>query len=198
MSRLGFVAATSLAVTLGAVAYHPSARAADLTEGQARHAFIDNGCTNVGELSRDENGMWHGMCQKTPVPTEMAIDKNGKMVAAPTSHAISRGAALSILTNAGCTNASSLSRDASGAWHAMCQKTPLPAGMMVSADGKVGPDNGSAGMTGDAARSILTNAGCTTISDLGLTADGQWTGICWKGGQPVQASVSADGKSTFR
>jgi hypothetical protein len=197
MSRLGLVAATSLAVTLGVVAYHPSARATDLTEGQARNVFIDNGCTNVGELSRDENGMWHGMCQKTPVPAEMAIDKNGKMVAAPASHAISRGAALSILTNAGCTNASSLSRDASGAWHAMCQKTPTPVGMMVSADGKVGPDTGYSGMSEHRARSILTDAGCSTISNLDANAAGEWSGICWKGGQPVQASVTADGKSAF-
>ena len=192
MLRLWFGAATMLAVTLGA-----SAHAADLTEGQARHVFINSGCANVGTLSRDENGMWHAMCQKTPVPAAMAIDKDGKMVAAPAYHGISAGTARSILADAGCSNISSLSRDANGAWHAMCQKTPLPAGMMVSADGKAGPDSGYGGMSEHQARSILTSAGCSTISNLGANAAGEWSGMCWKGGQPVQASVSADGKSAF-
>jgi hypothetical protein len=192
MFRLWFGAATMLAVTLGV-----SAHAADLTEGQARHAFINNGCANVGTLSRDESGMWHAMCQKVPVPAAMAIDKDGKMVAAPAYQGISAGAARSMLLNAGCTNISSLTRDASGAWHAMCQKTPLPAQMMVSADGKAGPETGYSGMSEHRARSILVDAGCSTISGLGANAAGEWTGMCWKGGQPVQASVSAEGKSAF-
>ncbi len=198
MPRFRFAAVAALAVTLGTFAYHPSARAADLTEGQARHVFINNGCANVGTLSRDGNGMWHAMCQKTPVPAAMAIDKDGKVVAAPAYQGISAGAARSILADAGCSNISSLTHDASGAWHAMCQKTPLPVEMMVSTDGKAGPDSGYGGMSEHRARSILTNAGCSSLSNLGANAAGEWTGMCWKGGQPVQASVSADGKSAFK
>ena len=197
MSRLGFVAATSLAVALGVVAYHPSARAADLTEGQARNVFIDSGCTNPGGLSRDSNGMWRATCQKTPVPAEMAINSDGKVVPAPTYNGITRGAAHSMLVKAGCSNVSTLAQDTSGNWHATCQGTPLPTQMMVSADGKVGKDTGYAGMSEHHVRSILMNAGCSTISGLGTSANGGWTGMCWKGGQPVQASVSPDGKATF-
>ena len=198
MSRFGFGAVTAFAVAVGTFAYTASAHAADLTEGQARNVFMNNGCANVGTLSRDENGMWHGMCQKSPVPAAMAIDHDGKMIEAPAYRGISEGAARSILAKAGCSNVSSLTHDASGTWHATCQMTPLPVEMMVSADGKAGTETGYGGMSEGRARSILTDAGCSTISNLGANAAGEWTGICWKGGAPVQASVSANGRSMFR
>jgi hypothetical protein len=197
MTGFRLAAVTALAVTLGTFAYHPSARAADLTEGQARHVFIDSGCTNVGSLSRDSNGMWRAMCQKTPTPAEMAISSDGKVVPAPAYSGITRGSAHSMLVNAGCSNMSALGQDASGNWHATCQGTPFPTQMMVSADGKVGKSTGYAGMSEHGARSILTDAGCSTISGLGASTNGEWTGMCWKGGAPVRATVTADGKSTF-
>jgi hypothetical protein len=197
MSGFRFAAATALVVTLGMFAYHPSARAAELTEGQARNVFVDSGCSNIGALSRDSNGMWRAMCQKTPVPAEMAINSDGKVVPAPANTGVTRGTAHSALVSAGCSNMSALAQDANGAWHATCQGTPFPTQMMVSADGKVGKDPGYTGMSESRARSILTDAGCSTISSLGSSGAGGWSGMCWKGGQPVQASVSADGKPAF-
>jgi hypothetical protein len=128
----------------------------------------------------------------------MAIDHNGKVVEAPAYKGISEGAARAILAKARCANVSSLTHDTSGTWHATCQMTPLPVEMMVSADGKADPENGYGGMSADRARSILSGAGCNTISNLDANATGEWTGTCWKGGAPVQASVSANGRSMFR
>ena len=69
------------------------------------------------------------------------------------------------------SNMSALAQDASGNWHATCQGTPFPTQMMVSADGKVGKDTGYAGMSEDHVRSILTDAGCSTISAPSQASD---------------------------
>jgi hypothetical protein len=184
----------------GAALASQPAHADGVSEAQARHLMIDAGCSNVGTLSRDGNGVWHGVCQKTPLPSRMAVDASGKVMAnAPAYGGVSEGQARSALTDASCGNMSSLSQDSNGVWHANCQKAMFPVAMKVGADGKAIPEAGGfSGLTEGHARSILTDAGCSTISGLSLDAAGNWSGSCWKGGAPVLVMVDAGGKVSTR
>ena len=84
-----------------------------------------------------------------------------------------------------CTNPSALSRDASGNWHGYCSK----GAMMVTAQGKVVPDNGDQGTRPNGvsqrqAMSAMWNA-CNNPSTLNEDSQGNWHGYCSKGAMMV-------------
>jgi hypothetical protein len=57
----------------------PESGGNELSEAHARSIMMDSGCSNVSNLSRDSKGIWVGMCTKGGVPTQVAVDQNGKM-----------------------------------------------------------------------------------------------------------------------
>lgn len=172
------------AVAMLAVGAAGSASAQGLTESQAR-AVLSNKCGNIGELSRDSAGGWHGTCDAG----QMMVDPSGQTMAENNKASfggLSEGQALAVMNNA-CSNVSELSQDSQGNWHGSCSSGP----MVVTSKGQVMADKGGAGMTEDNVRAIA-NGACGSVSDLSVDAAGQWSGVCDKG------RFSVDSKGAIR
>ena len=136
--RLATTAAAMMGFAVASLGLAGSARAAEtgMTEGAARMALINGGCSNLGSLSKDSTGAWHATCQGTPFPTAMSVGADGKISKGSVHQGMSEGNARSALSNAGCGNISGMRVDTEGVWHAACQGTPFPSNMMVGPDGK--------------------------------------------------------------
>ena len=176
------IAMTVAVLTFGAAGV---ASAQGLTEAQAR-AVLSNKCGNIGELSRDSTGGWHGTCDAGP----MMVDTSGRVVADNNKASyggMSEGQALAAMNNA-CSNVSELSQDGRGNWHGSCSAGP----MMVTPQGQVIADKGGSGLSEDNVRAVA-NGACGSVSDLSVDAAGQWSGVCDKG----RFTVNSNGAIKF-
>ena len=178
----------SMMVTAVAVLSFAAAGAASaqgLTEAQAR-AALSNRCGNIGNLSHDAAGGWHGTCDAG----RMMVDRGGQVLAEDNKAGyggMSQGQALAAMNNA-CANVSELSQDSRGNWHGTCSSGPK----MVDAQGQVVADKGEGGLTEDNVRAIADGA-CGSVSELSVDAAGQWSGVCDKG----RFRVDSAGKISF-
>lgn len=57
----------------------PAHGANSFTQGQAKTRLEKNGFTNVGGLSKDENGVWHGTAQHNGHPVQVWLDYKGNV-----------------------------------------------------------------------------------------------------------------------
>ena len=60
----------------------PVAGRNSFTEGQAKSKIEDAGYSNVGELKKDDNGVWRGKANKGGSPTNVSVDFQGNVNAA--------------------------------------------------------------------------------------------------------------------
>lgn len=60
----------------------PVAGRNSFTEGQAKSKIEDAGYTNVGELKKDDNGVWRGKASKGGSATNVSVDFQGNVNAA--------------------------------------------------------------------------------------------------------------------
>ena len=59
----------------------PVAGANSFTEGQAKSRLESNGFSNVGELKKDDNGVWRGKAMKDGKSVNVSLDFQGNVVA---------------------------------------------------------------------------------------------------------------------
>ena len=64
-------------VTTTANASQPAKGANSFTVGQARTRMEKEGYANVSDLTKDNNGVWHGKAQKDGNPTTVWLDYKG-------------------------------------------------------------------------------------------------------------------------
>jgi hypothetical protein len=57
----------------------PAAGANSFTEGQAKSRLEDNGFTNIGELTKDQNGVWRGKGSKGGKTVDVSVDYQGNI-----------------------------------------------------------------------------------------------------------------------
>ena len=113
----------------------PTGRAPILTEGQARYALAEFGCSNISGLGAGPNGTWHGQCYKAGAPVNVMVDAQGKASNGSPTH-ITEGMARSSLTGFGCSNISSLTMGGDGTWYGQCYKGGAPINVGVNAQGQ--------------------------------------------------------------
>ncbi len=58
----------------------PVAGANSFTEGQAKSRLESNGFSNVGELKKDDNGVWRGKAMKDGKSVDVSLDFQGNVV----------------------------------------------------------------------------------------------------------------------
>ena len=107
-----------------------------VSEGKARYAMMEFGCTNVSGLGNGPGGTWHGQCTKGGAVTDVLVDSKGVAKAEKASH-ITEAKARSVLTDYGCANLSTLSMGADGGWYGQCTKGGSTKGVSVSNSGQV-------------------------------------------------------------
>jgi hypothetical protein len=57
----------------------PAKGANSFTMGEARSRIEKNGFTDVSDLAKDDNGIWHGKAQKGGSPTSVWLDYKGNV-----------------------------------------------------------------------------------------------------------------------
>jgi hypothetical protein len=57
----------------------PAAGANSFTEGQATERLTDSGYTNVTDLQKSEDGVWHGKAQKGGQTMDVTVDYQGNV-----------------------------------------------------------------------------------------------------------------------
>ena len=110
-------------------------RAPIMTEGQARYALTEFGCSNISGLGAGPNGTWHGQCYKAGAPVNVMVDAQGKASNGSPTH-VTEGMARSSLTNFGCSNISTLTMGGDGAWYGQCYKGGAPINVGVNGQGQ--------------------------------------------------------------
>jgi hypothetical protein len=173
----------------------PSAAPA-LTEGQARSIMMDSGCSNVSHLSMSPAGSWHGTCTKGGQTAQVMVDPKGKVAPAAGVDHLTAAHARSALMDYGCSNVSTLSSGPQGSWHGTCTKGGQTVNLMVDQNGKVAPSTAAGHITEGQARSVLMDFGCSNISTLSSGTDGNWSGMCTKGGTTSMVRVDQQGKAS--
>lgn len=58
----------------------PLKGANSFTEGQAKDRALAHGATDVGPLTKDDNGVWRGPAKRDGKPAQVAIDYKGNVV----------------------------------------------------------------------------------------------------------------------
>ena len=58
----------------------PLKGANSFTEGQAKDRVLSHGMTGVGELKKDNDGIWRGSAQQDGKPVQVAVDFKGNVV----------------------------------------------------------------------------------------------------------------------
>ena len=191
------VGASIIALALAAcVAPGVAAAQTALTQAHARSAMTDYGCANVSSLSPGPNGSWHGQCSKGGATVNVMMDSAGKVTSGGMPSHITESSARSAATDAGCNNTSVLSAGPNGSWHGQCSKGGATVNVAVDSTGKVTTGQMPTHLTEGNARSILTDAGCASISSLNSGPDGSWVGQCAKGGKLSNVSVDSKGTVT--
>ena len=107
-----------------------------VTEGRARYAMTEFGCTNISALDTGPGGIWHAQCNKSGAATQVMVDEKGVASATKVKH-ITEPAARSMLTDYGCANVSALSMGADGGWYGQCTKGGSTRRVSVSSSGQV-------------------------------------------------------------
>ena len=164
-----------------------------LSDGHARSAMMQYGCTAISGLSARPDGQYQGQCTKAGKFVNVSMDKTGKVEEVATLNHITDGQARYSLTQFGCANISNLGTGPGGTWHGQCYKAGAPISVMVDAKG-VASVGAPTHVTESAARSMLTGFGCNNISTLTMGGDGSWYGQCAKGGKTQNVSVDSTGK----
>ncbi len=57
----------------------PPSPIVQLTENQARNRIEETGYTQVSDLHRDEQGLWHGRAARNGDPREVSLDAQGNL-----------------------------------------------------------------------------------------------------------------------
>ncbi|MGE4043295.1 MAG: hypothetical protein AB7F35_00475 [Acetobacteraceae bacterium] len=78
-SARGEAADNSAVVTTDRNALVPAAGANSFTEGQARSRLESNGFNNVGNLVKDEDGVWRGQATRDGRQTQVWLDYKGNV-----------------------------------------------------------------------------------------------------------------------
>ena len=105
-----------------------------VTEGRARYAMTDFGCSNISSLGTGPGGTWHGQCYKGGQPINVMVDDKGVATAAAATH-ITENRARSMLTNFGCNNLSTLTMGTDGSWYGQCSKAGRTQDVSVNSSG---------------------------------------------------------------
>ena len=168
--------------------------APSLTDGHARSAMTQFGCSSISGLSVRPDGQYQGQCVKGGQVVNVSMDKTGKVEQVASLNHLTDGQARYALTNFGCSNISNLGTGPGGTWHGQCYKGGVPTNVMVDAKG-VASAAAAPHVTEGAARSMLTDFGCGNISTLTMGGDGGWYGQCTKGGKTQNVSVDSKGKT---
>ena len=187
------IVAGSLASSL-AFAQSPS----PLGEAHARSAMTVFGCSNISALSPGPNGSWHGQCSKGGAIVNVAMDSKGVVTAGNQPTHETEAMARSAATSAGCSSISLLHQGPNNSWHGQCAKGGATVNLAVDSNGTVTTGQPVSFITENNARSILTSAGCSSISTLSAGSDGSWFGQCAKGGKTSNVSVDPKGAVTVQ
>ena len=107
-----------------------------LTDGQARYALTNFGCSNISNLGTGPGGTWHGQCSKGGVATNVMVDAKGVASAGAPPH-ITESNARSMLTDFGCNNISTLTMSGDGGWYGQCAKGGRTQNVSVDGKGKM-------------------------------------------------------------
>ncbi len=182
-----------LSVALPGLALAQGASAPPLTAGHARSAMTQFGCTGITALGVGPDGAYHGQCTKGGQLINVMMDKTGTVSQATNVTHITEGQARYAMTAFGCSNISSLGSGPGGTWHGQCYKGGQPTNVMVDGKGVASAATASH-ITESAARSMLTDYGCSNMSTLTMGMDGGWYGQCSKGGRTQNVSVDSSGK----
>lgn len=107
-----------------------------VTEGRARYAMTDFGCTNISTMQTGPGGTWYAQCTKGGAATQVMVDEKGVASAGKAKH-ITEPAARSMLIDYGCNNLSALSMGADGSWYGQCTKSGRTQSVSVSSSGQM-------------------------------------------------------------
>ncbi len=107
-----------------------------VTEGRARYAMTEFGCSNISSLDNGPGGIWHAQCTKGGAPVQVMVDEKGVASATKVKH-ITEPAARSMLIDYGCNNLSALSMGGDGAWYGQCTKGGSTKNVSVSSSGQL-------------------------------------------------------------
>ncbi len=190
-------AAPGLAFAQADSAPPAQAGARTLTASHARYAMTEFGCTNVHSVHIAPDGAYHGNCTKGGSPITVKMDKDGTVSQTTGVQHITEGRARYAMTEFGCTNISSMGTGPGGTWHAQCTKGGAATPVMVDTKGVASATKGTH-LTEPAARSMLTDYGCNSLSALTMGGDGSWYGQCLKAGSTQRVSVSSSGQITAK
>lgn len=108
-----------------------------VTEGRARYALTDFGCSSISNLGSGPNGTWHGQCLKGGAATNVMVDANGVASAGGTPTHITEAKARSMLTDYGCSSLSTLTMGSDGGWYGQCLKGGSTQRVSVSSSGQM-------------------------------------------------------------
>ena len=176
-----------------AFAQTQTSNAPALTASHARSAMAAFGCTDVHSVAIAPDGAYHGTCTKGGSPISVKMDKDGKVSQTTGVQHVTEGRARYAMTDFGCSNISTMDTGPGGTWHAQCTKNGAPVQVIVDEKGVASASNAKY-ITEPAARSMLTDYGCSNLSTLSMGADGAWYGQCTKGGSTQRVSVSSKGQ----
>ena len=108
-----------------------------ITEGRARYAMTEFGCSNISSMGTGPGGTWHAECTKAGTPrTPVMVDTQGVASAAKASH-LTEPAARSMLIDYGCNSLSTLTMGADGGWYGQCLKGGSTQRVTVSSSGQI-------------------------------------------------------------
>ena len=107
-----------------------------VTEGRARYAMTEFGCSNISSLDTGPGGIWHAQCTKGGAPVQVMVDEKGVASAAKVKH-ITEPASRSMLIDYGCNNISSLTMGGDGGWYGQCTKAGSIQRVAVSSGGEI-------------------------------------------------------------
>ncbi|MBV9653638.1 MAG: hypothetical protein JOZ42_03640 [Acetobacteraceae bacterium] len=196
MKQVATLAALLATIGAGAAWAQQAPATPSLGEGHARALLMDYGCSNVSNVSRGKNG-WYGQCTKGGRTMDVMVKSDGSVGPAAEADTITEAHARAALMQNGCSNVSNLSHGKSGAWHGNCTKGGTTQFVTVDPQGKVSASTANS-ITEGHARAALMQFGCSNVSNLNETAEGDWTGQCTKGGQTVNVSVDEKGAPRTR
>ena len=107
-----------------------------ITEGRARYAMTDFGCTNISSMGTGPGGTWHAECTKAGARTPVMVDTQGVASTTKATH-LTEPAARSKLIDYGCNNISSLTMGGDGGWYGQCTKAGSIQRVAVSSGGEI-------------------------------------------------------------
>ena len=107
-----------------------------ITEGRARYAMLEFGCSNISSMGTGPSGNWHAECTKAGARTPVMVDTKGVASAAKATH-ITEPAARSMLTDYGCNALSTLTMGGDGGWYGQCTKAGSTQRVNVSSAGQI-------------------------------------------------------------